>query len=329
MPVGTQGTVKTVGSEDLENLGFEMILSNTYHLSLRPGEDLIRHLGGLHKFMNWKRAILTDSGGYQVMSLAQRRKITREGVVFQSHLDGSTLNLTPEKSIQIQRKLGVDISMALDVCPAYPATREEICDAMSLTHDWANRSLDARAESQYAFGIVQGGVYEDLRSQAADYITSLPFEGFAIGGVCVGEPAELQYPVVRFTAPLLPEAKPRYLMGVGHPKDIIHAVKYGVDLFDCVLPTRMARHHALYTLNGIQNVLNKRWEEHGGPIDENSVFFDYSAAYLRHLFKSQEPLGPRLATMHNLAFYAQLMRDIRTAVANNSWIELEAKYANA
>lgn len=332
MPVGTQGTVKTIGSEDLEGLGYELILANTYHLSLRPGEELIRRFGGLNRFMSWKRPILTDSGGYQVMSLAQMRKISEEGVTFKSHLDGSTIHLSPERSIEIQSALGVDISMALDVCPAYPASREEVVHAMQQTHAWAPRCLAARRGEQNIFGIVQGGTQEDLRKESADYITSLPFDGFAIGGVSVGEPSEMQYPVVQQVAPMLPKTKPRYLMGVGHPNDIIHAVKCGVDLFDCVLPTRMARHHALYTLRGVVNVRNAEWAEHDGPVDENSVFPQterYSAAYLRHLFKANEMLGARIATLHNLAFYARLMREIREAIKNDKWKELEARYAHA
>lgn len=332
MPVGTQGTVKTVGSEDLEALGFEQILSNTYHLSLRPGSDLVERLGGLHKFMSWKGAILTDSGGYQVMSLAHMRKISDEGVSFKSHLDGSEHFLTPERSIQIQAELGVDISMALDVCPPYPCSREEAVEAMRLTHLWAPRNLAARRDSQAIFGIVQGGVHEDLRRESASFISSLPFDGFAVGGVSVGEPTEMQYPVVKFAAPLLPADKPRYLMGVGHPGDILHAVSCGIDMFDCVLPTRMARHHALYTLQGRVNVAGKKWAEHDGPVDEGSVFpavSRYSAAYLRHLFKAGEPLAGRLATLHNLAFYARLMSEIREAIEAGTWPELMARYANA
>lgn len=332
MPVGTQGAVKTTGSEDLEALGYEMILANTYHLSLRPGENLIQRMGGLNKFMSWNKPILTDSGGYQVMSLCERRTISEHGVMFQSHLDGTALELTPERSVEIQRKLGVDIAMALDVCPPYPAEREEVAQAMKLTHNWAPRNLAARAEGQNVFGIVQGGIYEDLRKESADYITSLPFDGFAIGGVSVGEPTEMQHPVVQYTAPMLPKEKPRYLMGVGHPNDIIHAVKHGVDLFDCVLPTRMARHHAMYTLGGIVNVLNKQWEDVDGPVDRESVFPStgrYSAAYIRHLFMAKEPLGPRIATLHNLAFYARLMCDIRQAITSGSWTQLERKYESA
>lgn len=331
MPVGTQASVKTVGSEDLEALGFGLVLSNTYHLSLRPGADLIERFGGLHEFMSWRGAILTDSGGYQVMSLASHRRITDEGVVFKSHLDGSEQFLSPERSIEIQGQLGVDVAMALDVCAPYPAPREDVAEAMRRTHLWAPRNLAARGEPAI-FGIVQGGIHEDLRRESAAFISSLPFDGFAIGGVSVGEPTELQYPVVRLTAPLLPADKARYLMGVGHPRDILHAVACGVDLFDCVLPTRMARHHALYTLGGRVNILNAQWAERHGPVDEGSVFpatARYSAAYLRHLVKAEEPLGARLCTLHNLAFYARLMEEIRDAIVVGGWRDLESRYARA
>lgn len=331
MPVGTQGSVKTVGSEDLEALGFQLILSNTYHLEVRPGSELVKRVGGLHAFMDWKGSILTDSGGFQVMSLAHRRQISEEGVQFRSHLDGRELFLSPEASIGIQENLGVDIMMSLDVCPPYPCTRDEAAEAMRLTHAWAPRNLAARQRGAL-FGIVQGGVHEDLRTESAAFLSDLPFDGMAIGGVSVGEPTELQYPVVAFTAPKLPYHKPRYLMGVGHPKDIIHAVASGVDMFDCVLPTRQARHHSLYTLQGRVNVLNQKWAEHMGPHDPDSVFpatARYSAAYMRHLFKAAEPLGPRLASLHNLAFYARLMHDIREAIRSHTWPALVAKYANA
>lgn len=332
MPVGTQGTVKTVGSEDLEALGFQLILANTYHLALRPGPDLVESMGGLHRFMGWPGAILTDSGGYQVMSLASMRKIDDAGVTFKSHLDGSETFLSPERAIGIQAQLGVDVAMALDQCPPYPCTREEAAEAMRRTHLWAPRNLAARREGQAVFGIVQGGVHEDLRRESAATIASLPFDGFAIGGVSVGEPAEMQRPVVQLVAPLLPEDRPRYLMGVGHPDDILYAASCGVDLFDCVLPTRMARHHCLYTLRGRVNASAARWAGHDGPFDPDSVFpatERYPAAYLRHLFKAGEPFGARLATLHNLAFYARLMREIREAIEGGSWPELAARYALA
>lgn len=332
MPVGTQGTVKGIGSEDLEAMGYEQVLSNTYHLSLRPGSALIERFGGLHRFMSWRGSILTDSGGYQVMSLSSMRKISDEGVLFKSHLDGSEVFLTPERSIQIQGELGVDISMCLDECPPYPCSRDEAAAAMVRTHCWAPRNLRAARPEQAVFGIVQGGVHEDLRIESASFLAELDFPGYAIGGVSVGEPTEMQYPVVRHTAPLLPADKPRYLMGVGHPQDILHAVACGVDMFDCVLPTRMARHHCLYTLQGRVNASNKKWEDVQGPHDEGSVFPPterYSAAYLRHLFKTGEALGPRIASLHNLWFYARLMQDIRAAIESETWPELVAKYAMA
>ncbi len=332
MPVGTQGTVKGIGSEDLEAMGFELVLSNTYHLSLRPGSERVERLGGLHKLMDWAGSILTDSGGYQVMSLSDMRRLNDEGVWFKSHLDGSEHFLSPERSIEIQGQLGVDMSMCLDECPPYPCTREEAARAMQRTHLWAPRNLAARREGQAVFGIVQGGVHEDLRQESAQLMASLPFEGYAIGGVSVGEPTEMQYPVVKFAAPLLPKEKVRYLMGVGHPQDILHAVGCGVDLFDCVLPTRMARHATLYTLNGRVNVLNKKWEEHMGPHDPASLFPPvdrYSAAYIRHLFKAKEMLGQRLATLHNVSFYARLMAEIRQAIEHGTWPELQQRYARA
>jgi queuine tRNA-ribosyltransferase len=332
MPVGTQGSVKTLGSEDLEGLGFELVLANTYHLALRPTSERVERLGGLHKFMSWKGSILTDSGGYQAMSLSGMRKMTEEGVEFRSHLDGSSMFLSPERAIEIQGQLGVDMSMCLDECPPYPAERKDVERAVERTTRWAKRCMEAKRDGQGVFGIVQGGVHEDLRAQSAAEISSLPFDGIAIGGVSVGEPTEMQYPVVQFTAPLLPANKIRYLMGVGHPRDILHAVSCGVDLFDCVLPTRMARHQALYTLQGRVNVGGKKWEEHNGLVDPGSVFPQterYSAAYMRHLFKAGEALGPRLATLHNLAFYGRLMQEIRSAIEGGSWQALMERYAMA
>lgn len=332
MPVGTVGSVKTVGSEDLESMGFQQVLSNTYHLSLRPGADLVERFSGLHRFMGWRGGILTDSGGYQVMSLSNTREITDEGVTFKSHLDGSRHFLSPERSIQIQGQLGVDISMCLDECPPYPCSREEAVAAMERTHRWAPRNLAARREGQAVFGIVQGGVHEDLRRFSAETLANHPFEGFAVGGVSVGEPTEMQYPVVEFTAPLLPADKVRYLMGVGHPRDILHAVACGIDMFDCVLPTRMARHNVLYTLQGRRNMLNAQWAERDEPVDPESVFRPlerYSPAYLRHLLKAKEPLGPRLMTLHNLWFYARLMQEIRDAITRGTWPELVKRYEAA
>ena len=332
MPVGTQASVKTVASEDLERMGFELVLSNTYHLALRPGADLIERHGGLHGFMGWRGAILTDSGGYQAMSLSKMRTLTEDGVAFRSHLDGSEFFLSPERAIEIQGQLGVDISMCLDICPPYPCSREEAAQAMEQTHRWAPRNLAARREGQAVFGIVQGGVHEDLRRESAEAIGALPFDGIAIGGVSVGEPTEMQRPVVQFTAPLLPPEKARYLMGVGHPSDILHGVACGIDLFDCVLPTRMARHHCLYTLQGRVNALGARWAEEKGPFDPLSIFPEterYSAAYIRHLMKAKEPLGARLASLHNLRFYARMMQEIRDAIEKGTWPELMERYARS
>lgn len=331
MPVGTQASVKTVSTSELEQMGYSLILSNAYHLAARPGEELIHELGGLHRFMNWPHNILTDSGGFQAMSLSKSRTLSEDGIKFQSHVDGATINLTPEACVQIQAKLGVDISMALDVCPPYPCSRDEAAEAMRLTHKWAERNLAAKQPEQVLFGIVQGGVHEDLRRESTEVISGLPFDGIAIGGVSVGEPKELQHPIVALVAPRLPTNQPRYLMGVGTPQDIIYAVKHGVDLFDCVLPTRMARHHTLFTLNGTINLLNEKWKSHSGPFDADSVFpltEGYSAAYLRHLFKADEPLGAHLATLHNLCFYKRLMNEIQSAIEHNTWGELEARYAN-
>jgi queuine tRNA-ribosyltransferase len=334
MPVGTAGTVKTVDSQDLENLGFQQVLANTYHLSLRPGADLVERFGGLHALMSWKGSILTDSGGYQVMSLSSMNEIDDDGVTFKSHLDGSRHRLTPERSIDIQTQLGVDIAMALDECPPYPCSRETAARAMERTHAWAPRNLSRRTEGGPAiFGIVQGGVHEDLRRESAAFLGELPFDGFAVGGVSVGEPTEMQYPVVKLAARLLPADKARYLMGVGHPQDILHAVACGIDMFDCVLPTRMARHHVLYTLRGRVNAMNAHYAEMKTPIDPDSAFpastGRYSPAYLRHLLKAKEPTGERLMTLHNLAFYARMMEEIRAAITEGSWPELMARYANA
>lgn len=332
MPVGTQASVKGVTAEELETLGYQLVLSNTYHLHLRPGEARVERLGGLHAFMGWSGAILTDSGGYQAMSLSAIRTMDNHGVHFRSHLDGRPVTLTPESVVEIQRRLGVDVAMVLDECAPYPSPRDDVVRAMRRTHDWAQRSLAVERGATALFGIVQGGVFDDLRAESAATISALPFDGVAIGGVSVGEPTELQYPVVAHTAPLLPVHRPRYLMGVGHPKDILHAVSCGVDLFDCVLPTRMARHGTLYTLSGRVNILNAKWAEHDGPFDENSVFpltERYSAAYIHHLMKSREPLGQRLASLHNLAFYARMMQEIRQAIAENCWAWLAERYRDA
>ena len=330
MPVATAGFVKGITWEEVRAAGFELVLSNTYHLSLRPGASLVESMGGLAAFNGWQGPTLTDSGGYQVMSLSDTSTLTEEGVSFKSHIDGSSLFLSPELSIETQWQLGVDIAMALDQCPPFPCTRAEAEEAMRRTHRWAHRNLDARRDGQAVFGICQGGVHPDLRAESAGYISALPFDGFAIGGVCVGEPTEMQRPVVRQVAPLLPADKPRYLMGVGHPSDILHAVACGVDMFDCVLPTRQARHHSLYTLQGKANIRNAQWKDHAGPVDPGSVFGplkDVSAAFVRHLFVCDDSLGSRLASLHNLHFYGRLMHEIREAITEGTWPQLLERYA--
>lgn len=320
MPVGTQATVKTVSQEELEQLGIQIILGNTYHLYLRPGDERIARLGGLHRFMRWERALLTDSGGFQVFSLAPLRHIDDDGATFRSHLDGSEHRFTPERAVQIQRNLGSDIMMAFDECPPYPASREEVAQATERTYRWA---LRCRAEwqkqpnKQALFGIIQGGVHADLRQMSLQQITELNLPGYAIGGVSVGEPPEAMRQVVEWVAPRMPADKPRYLMGVGTPDDILHAVQHGVDMFDCVLPTRLARHHAVFTRHGRLNLRNAQYQERDEPIDPTcdcAVCQRYSLAYLHHLFRAGEMLGYRLATYHNLAFYARLMAQIRQRI---------------
>lgn len=320
MPVGTQATVKTLSQEELEQLGFQIILSNTYHLYLRPGDERIARLGGLHRFMRWERAILTDSGGFQVFSLAKLRTIDDDGVTFRSHIDGSEHRFTPERAVQIQRNLGSDIMMAFDECPPYPASRDEVARATERTYRWALRcraAWQAQPNAQALFGILQGGVYDDLRLMSLQQITELDFPGYAIGGVSVGEPVDDMRRVVELVAPRMPADKPRYLMGVGTPDDILHAVQHGVDMFDCVLPTRLARHHTVFTSAGRINLRNAQYQERDEPIDPTCdcwVCQRYSLAYIHHLFRAGELLAFRLATYHNLAFYARWMARIRQQI---------------
>lgn len=321
MPVGTQATVKTLSQDDLEQIGFRLILSNTYHLYLRPGAERIAELGGLHRFMSWSGTILTDSGGFQVFSLTALRKLDENGVLFRSHIDGSEHLLTPEKSIEVQTLLGSDIMMAFDECPPYPASRDQVAQATERTYRWAVRSKSAWANPEQAlFGIVQGGVHEDLRRMSAEQIASLHLPGYAIGGVSVGEPVEEMRRITALTTPLLPENHPRYLMGVGTPDDIRHAVTCGVDLFDCVLPTRLGRHGAVYTSQGRLNLRNARYAGSQDPVDpacDCAVCKRYSTAYLHHLFRAREILAQRLATHHNLHFYHRLMQQIRKEIAGS------------
>ena len=317
MPVGTQGTVKATSQEELIDMGYQIILGNTYHLYLRPGHELIASAGGLHKFINWPRPILTDSGGFQVFSLEHIRKIGEDGVVFRSYVDGSYHEFTPERVMEVQSALGADIVMAFDECAPYPCDFDYAKGAMERTHRWAERSLAARDPCQAFFGIVQGSVYPDLREESARFIASLGADGIAIGGVSVGEGKDLMMKAVELSVPHLPEAKPRYLMGVGTPEDILDSVIRGIDMFDCVLPTRLGRSGSLYTSQGRVNIKNNRFIADFSPIDPECDCWccrNYSAAYLRHLYKCDEILASRLATYHNLRFYAVLMERIREAI---------------
>ena len=321
MPVGTYGTVKAMTPEELTDIGAEIILGNTFHLMLRPGTEIIRKHGDLHDFMHWQKPILTDSGGFQVYSLAKMRKITESGVLFHSPVDGRKIELTPEYSMQVQKELGSDIVMIFDECTPYPATEKEAEDSMQLSLRWADRCKTAHGSNPSAlFGIVQGGMYEALRHESAQGLTSLGFDGYAVGGLSVGEPMEERNRVLDFTVPKLPADKPRYLMGVGRPEDIIEAVRRGIDMFDCVIPTRHARTGFLYTSKGILKIRNSRYQDDIRPLDENCQCYtckNYSRSYLRHLDKCGEILGSRLSTIHNLYYYQQLMRDIRDAIEND------------
>jgi queuine tRNA-ribosyltransferase len=325
MPVGTLAAVKGVTTGELRGMDAQVILGNTYHLYLRPGHRRVEKLGGLHRFMGWDGPILTDSGGFQVFSLSGLNKIDDEGVTFQSHIDGSRHRFTPELSMEIQGALGSDIVMAFDECPPYPATGEQVQAAMRRTLRWAERGLKAPLKPHQArFGIVQGGLYEELRVQSAREITSLPFDGFAIGGLSIGETPDLMQKMAYFTAPLLPADKPRYLMGVGRPEDLVEGVRAGIDIFDCVMPTRNARNGQLFTSQGKVNIKNARFAEDPGPLDPNcgcEACTKYSRAYLRHLFVCGEILSARLNTIHNLTYYLRLMTEMRTAILENRFDE--------
>jgi queuine tRNA-ribosyltransferase len=325
MPVGTLGSVKGVSQDVLEELGVEILLSNTYHLFLRPGVETVRKMGGLHRFMSWDRAILTDSGGFQVFSLTDLRKVSEEGVAFRSHLDGSSHFLSPEKAIEIQIGLGADIIMAFDECTEYPADRARAQQSLELTLRWARRSqqhFDQRANAaQSLFGIVQGGMYPDLRRDCAEQLVAMDFPGYAIGGLSVGEPRPLTREIIESTLPLLPADKPRYVMGVGYPDEIVEYAALGVDMMDCTIPTRAARHGLLFTSGGRLNIKNRRFAEDPEPPDPQCgcmVCGRYSRAYLRHLMAAQEPLAGVLNTLHNLAFYLDTMRSVRNAIATDT-----------
>jgi len=336
MPVGTAGSVKGVHQRELkEDINAEIILGNTYHLFLRPGMDVIENAGGLHQFINWDRPILTDSGGYQVYSLSGARKITEEGVKFQSHIDGSYHHFTPEKAIDIQRSIGADIIMAFDECTPYPCDYAYAKNSMKMTHRWLKRCMDQMDKTSCAYGynqalfpIVQGSTYKDLRQESAKVISSFGAVGNAIGGLSVGEPEEDLYEMTALVTEILPKEKPRYLMGVGTPWNLLECIALGVDMFDCVMPSRNARHGLLFTAQGTINIKNKKWSKDFSVIDsESSCFVDqnYSKAYLRHLLKSGEYLGMQIATIHNLSFYLRLMKESRSRIIDGSFTSWKNK----
>jgi queuine tRNA-ribosyltransferase len=330
MPVGSQGTVKTLTPEEVKDIGYGMALANTYHLYLRPGVEVVKKLGGLHKFMAWDGAILTDSGGYQVFSLAPLCKVSEEGVKFRSHIDGSEHFFTPELAIEYQEKLGADVIMVLDVCSAYGDSFEKVQKAMELTHRWAERCQKThKGQNQVLYGIVQGGVFSELRQKSAEYLTSLDFAGYAIGGLSVGEPKKITFEVAAQTALQLPEDKPRYLMGVGSPEDIVEGVAQGIDIFDSALPTRVARNGALFTWEGRRNIRNAAFNRVAQPIMPGCGCYTcrtFSAAYLQHLFKSEELLAYRLATIHNLHFIYNLMAKVRSAIMDGTFTDFRKEF---
>jgi queuine tRNA-ribosyltransferase len=331
MPVGTKATVKSMTPEELKEIDAQIILSNTYHLEMRPGSELIKKAGGLHKFMNWDLPILTDSGGFQVFSLGDLRKITEEGVTFQSHIDGSRHFISPEEAVRIQNNLGADIIMAFDECAPYPAEKDYVKNSLERTTRWAKRCQSAHADTdrQALFGIVQGGMFRDLREQSARELIDLDFPGYAIGGLSVGEPKDIMYEVLDYTAPLLPENKPRYLMGVGSPDALIEGVLRGVDMFDCVLPTRIARNGTAMTSKGQISIKNAKYLEDFSPLDSECDCYtcrNYSRAYLRHLYKSNEILSARLFTYHNLHFLLDLMKNVREAIMEERLLEFRKDF---
>ena len=329
-PVGTQGSVKTLTPQDVKDLGMRMILANTYHLYLRPGITTIEKLGGLHKFMNWDGAILTDSGGYQLYSLSKLRQINDDGVIFRSHIDGSQHTFTPELAIQYQESIGADIIMVMDECIDHNESRERIWSAMVRTHQWAVRCLQAhQKQGQALYAIVQGGVFPELRKQSVEYLTSLKFDGYAIGGLSIGEPKSVTLDITEYTTALLPSDKPRYLMGVGAPEDVVECVARGIDIFDCAMPTRVARNGALYTRTGRVDIENSDYRQQEAPIDTSCHCYtcqNFSAAYLHHLFRSKELLAYRLATIHNLAFMSNLVQSIRKSILDGTFNTLREEF---
>jgi queuine tRNA-ribosyltransferase len=331
MPVGTQATVKALTPEEVAGqIRAEVILCNTYHLYLRPGHEVIQRLGGLHRFMNWQRPILTDSGGFQIYSLSALRKISDEGAVFQSHLDGSTHFLTPERAIEIQQALGADIIMCLDECISYPASLQDAAAAAKRTTTWAARCRERhRTEGQALFGIVQGGMHKELREKSARELQQIGFDGYALGGLSVGESTEMMLDIVEHAVPLLPENRPRYLMGVGKPADLVECVGRGIDMFDCVLPTRNARNGMLFTRRGNVLIKNARYREDERPVDEQCTCYtcrNYSRAYLRHLYMAKEILSYRLNTLHNLFYFTTLLEGLREALHEGTFAEFRHNF---
>ena len=338
MPVGTQATIKTLSSEEIRQSGAQLIMANAYHLYLRPGENILEKAKGLHRFMSWDGPIMTDSGGYQIFSLALLRKVKKDGVEFKSHIDGSKHFMTPEKIIKFQKILGSDIMMPLDECLHYPVTRNRVEESLKTTLDWAKRSKTARKENpgtrkQLLFGIVQGSTYRDLRRRAAEEIISLDFDGYALGGIAVGEPNELIHEITEYTAGFLPENKPRYLMGVGMPIDMLDAIAEGMDFFDCVVPTRNGRNGQTFTWNGELQLRNAPFKEDFAPIDKKCDCYackNYTRAYIRHLFNTNEILGLRLVSLHNIYFYVKLIEVSRQAIKKNRFMvfkrEFEKRY---
>nr|WP_246070416.1 tRNA guanosine(34) transglycosylase Tgt [Paenibacillus kobensis] len=331
MPVGTQATVKTMSPEELKSMDAHIILSNTYHLFIRPGHEIVRRAGGLHKFMNWDRPILTDSGGFQVFSLANMRKITEEGVTFRSHLNGDKLFISPEVAMEIQNALGSDIMMAFDECPPYPADYDYVKQSLERTTRWAERCLNAHARKhdQALFAIVQGGMYADLRKQSAEQLTAMDFPGYAIGGLSVGESKPLMYEMLDCTVPMLPANKPRYLMGVGSPDALVEGSIRGIDMFDCVLPTRIARNGTTMTSEGRLVIRNAKFADDFGPLDPACDCYtcrNYSRAYIRHLIKADETFGIRLTTYHNLHFLLQLMKNVRQAIMDDRLLDFRDEF---
>jgi queuine tRNA-ribosyltransferase len=330
MPVGTVGTVKAMSPEELLEIGTEIILGNTYHLYLRPGHEVIAGLGGIHSFMNWRKPLLTDSGGFQVFSLSALRRIEGDGVYFKSHLDGSTHFIGPREAMHIQSVLGSDIAMAFDDCPPYPSTYEYAEQSLHRTSRWAAECREIQRTDQALFGIVQGSVFDDLRAKSAEAISSMDFDGYAVGGLSVGEPKEDMYRMIRFTAPLLPADKPRYLMGIGDLQDVLVAVEAGYDMFDCVMPTRNARNGTLFTSQGRISIKRQEFRSDSTPLDPDCQCYtcrNYTRGYLRHLFLSREILSMRLNTYHNLAFYLNFFRNMRESILQEKFQEFKNQWA--